>query len=100
MDIDKCVLLHNKIAEIHAASSYLHPDCQLRRNFFSVYGDAAASLRSRLRGDLSLFLERTDYFTCETASETTAWDGDIGDGDSDTSRAADSCLSRIRPQAG
>jgi hypothetical protein len=76
MDVDRCVSLHNSIAAIHAASPYLHPDCQLQRNFFTAFGAAAVSLRPRLRGSLIAFLEGTDYFTCRRPDET----AEVGDG--------------------
>ncbi|KAH8882437.1 hypothetical protein GQ53DRAFT_753702 [Thozetella sp. PMI_491] len=72
MDIATCIFLHNEIAAIHAASPYLHPDCHLRRNFFSAFGDEAIALRSRLHGDLVTFLEGTDYFIYQLTTSTAA----------------------------
>ncbi|KAH4063780.1 hypothetical protein HBH50_186600 [Parastagonospora nodorum] len=67
MDVDKCVVLHNKILEhgwVHSGKS--REDLERnRKTWFDYHGDEAEAIRDILSPDIIAFLERAYEVDCE-----------------------------------
>jgi hypothetical protein len=67
MDVDKCVILHNKILERGWLQSGkpIEDLEQNRKTWFEYHGDEAEAIRDTLSPDLIAFLERAYEVDCE-----------------------------------